>query len=807
MNARFASVWVLVALGAAATACGSGADDSSAASGGSGGSAAGAAGAGNGGTAGVGGSVGGVGGAGGATGGAAGSSGSAGTGGVTACSPDADGDNILDEFEGRDTNRDSDGDGTPDYLDTDSDDDGIPDLFEGDPLGCDAPDSDGDGKPNFIDLDSDDNGIPDADEFYADGSAYDPNKPPGDVDGDGLPDAYDDDNDGDYVKDVDELGGKPPVDTDLDGAYDHNDPDSDDDGIRDDFEGTDDTDGDGKPDFRDLDSDGDLVPDACEAGFGHQLDQDAVNTDADANADPYDRDSDNDGLVDSVEDKNGDCTVNQGETDRIKADTDGDGANDLIEDTLGSDPTRSAETPQSLGRYYFVMPYQESPIPKQQDVVLKTNLNKGDIAFVVDATGSMGPAINNIRSNLNSLITTIKADVPEAQFGVAAAQDFPVEPYGASTNLPVSVTPNGYMTSDITKTQAAVDALTTDNGNDPPEALIPALHKVIANGATFWPGGGYQAPFTPGTGSYGALGFRADALPILVLISDAASHNGRRVVCAESPFQACREGCCSTTESTLHDQYSFSAPTADDLVTELQDHGAKVIGVALNDGGTQRYAGPYPDMAFLVDQTGSHVRPSSFSGSQCATDVYSNTVAPDGPTVNGFNTCRLIFASHKDGSTVANTIAAGVKALLSGLQVSVRLRARNDTNPPYLAINTIADFVDSIEVYPQGNIQDPAEPGTFCEFLPSVNLEDNWADNFGTVAGTDGKFDTVKDLVPGTRICFRIKAKSNTSVAQTSQVQVASARLQVQAKNTGQTDELLVGQPRDVLFVIPPVPQ
>ena len=134
-------------------------------------------------------------------------------------------------------------------------------------------------------------------------------------------------------------------------------------------------------------------------------------------------------------------------------------------------------------------------------------------------------------------------------------------------------------------------------------------------------------------------------------------------------------------------------------------------------------------------------------------------------------------------ATVANTIAAGVKALLSGLEVSVRLRAKTDTNPPYLAIDAISEFIDSIEVYPQGNIQDPAEPGTFCEFLPSANIEDNWADNYGIAPGSDGHDDTVKDLVPGTRICFRIKAKSNVSVPQTAQVRVASARNQVQAKN------------------------
>ena len=52
--------------------------------------------------------------------------------------------------------RDSDADGSPDYLDFDSDGDGMPDSVEG--IG----DADRDGQPNFVDLDSDGDGILDA---------------------------------------------------------------------------------------------------------------------------------------------------------------------------------------------------------------------------------------------------------------------------------------------------------------------------------------------------------------------------------------------------------------------------------------------------------------------------------------------------------------------------------------------------------------------------------------------------------------------------------------------------------------------
>jgi len=98
---------------------------------------------------------------------------------------DSDGDGIPDFVETLD--RDTDKDGTPDYLDTDSDNDGIPDYIEsGISDACDnnSPvDTDGDGVPDYLDLDSDGDGMPDASEGTSD------------CDGDGIPnyiDEYDD---------------------------------------------------------------------------------------------------------------------------------------------------------------------------------------------------------------------------------------------------------------------------------------------------------------------------------------------------------------------------------------------------------------------------------------------------------------------------------------------------------------------------------------------------------------------------------------------------------------------------------------
>jgi hypothetical protein len=71
---------------------------------------------------------------------------------------DHDGDGIPDFTEGCQTYRDTDGDQTPDWLDTDSDGDRIPDAIEG------TVDSDGDGKPDYLDTDSDNDGLLDGDE-------------------------------------------------------------------------------------------------------------------------------------------------------------------------------------------------------------------------------------------------------------------------------------------------------------------------------------------------------------------------------------------------------------------------------------------------------------------------------------------------------------------------------------------------------------------------------------------------------------------------------------------------------------------
>lgn len=94
---------------------------------------------------------------------------------------DSDGDGVSDFLERANGDVDTDGDGTPDYLDTDDDGDGLPTSAE---MNLD---SDLDGIADYVDSDDDGDGKLTKDELAAAGGAS------ADSDGDGIPDYRDDD--------------------------------------------------------------------------------------------------------------------------------------------------------------------------------------------------------------------------------------------------------------------------------------------------------------------------------------------------------------------------------------------------------------------------------------------------------------------------------------------------------------------------------------------------------------------------------------------------------------------------------------
>ena len=290
---------------------------------------------------------------------------------------DSDGDDVPNGVETAensdpiDTNDflDTDGDGTPDFVDADSDNDGTPDVDEtgGDPyadldndgvpaylddndndltVGNDdgtvemSFDDNGDGVADFQDstTDSDGDGVPNLVEV-AEGT--DPDDPDDfvDTDQDGTPNFTDTDSDNDGVIDEDETpAGDPYADLDGDGVPAYLDDDDTDGTVGDDdmsVEMAFDVDGNDVPDGNDPnnDTDGDTVPNGVETAEGTDPldDTDFLDSDGDGTPDYGDADADNDGIS-SDDEAGGDPYVDM-DNDGVPVYLDGDD-NDL---TVGAD--------------------------------------------------------------------------------------------------------------------------------------------------------------------------------------------------------------------------------------------------------------------------------------------------------------------------------------------------------------------------------------------------------------------------------------------------------------------------------------
>ncbi len=440
---------------------------------------------------------------------------------------DTDGDTILDIHEG---DGDTDGDGTPDMLDTDADGDGVLDRLEAGDADLETlpRDADMDGQPDFQDTDSDGNCVLDTLEGPAD---LDPLL---DTDADGLPDLADMDDDDDGLSDLQEgvPGGCGAYDNDNDGLDDRVDPDSDNDGIDDRWEHGD-TDGDEIQDSRDLDSDGDGMPDVDEGyADGSGLPRD---TDGDGLYDHQDRDADGDGIEDGVE-------IGVTKTDPRDPDTDGDGVPDGGELYIGTDPTDASS--QIHGVYLELNPRTHTEL----EVDIGLTIQRADVAFLLDTTASMIDEAGALRSAFRSIVERLGATIPDIAFGFATFEDYPLESTGASTTgaLPFRMQQQITTSTSLMETALAdIESHAGGVGGDYPESALEGLYQALTGVGydmecdTVYDedqdvrpfdaspedpfgglGGEHNDESTLGGGDLGGMGFRERALPVVIYATD-----------------------------------------------------------------------------------------------------------------------------------------------------------------------------------------------------------------------------------------------------------------------------------------------
>lgn len=378
--------------------------------------------------------------------------------------------------------------------------------------------------------------------------------------------------------------------------------DTDGDSLPDCVEGDFDSDGDGIGNNKDTDSDGDGIDDQTEAGDSDPKTP-PVDSDGDKTPDYLDTDSDNDGLTDAEELALG--------TDPTKTDTDGDGLPDLAEVTVGTDP-KDASSKLPPGDFFVILPYQ-AKTHELRLLDFDSKLKKADVYFLVDTSTTMNGEISNIKSSLKSVIVPgVAAEIPDVQMGVGHFEDVPVAPYGTASFHAYANKQD--ITSDITKVQAGVDALGTccvPDGSTWPESQTIALHATVSGAGlgTFFPPAASCA-----AGHFGTPCFRPQALPIIVLITDALFHNG-------------------PGGSNSYSGVQPAPPTYAQMLAELKKTGAKVVGVY--SGGSWDRA----DIAAVVKDSG-------------AVDLSGNP---------------LVFDIADDGSGLGQTVVQAVKMLSSAV--------------------------------------------------------------------------------------------------------------------------------------------
>jgi hypothetical protein len=233
-------------------------------------------------------------------------------------------------------------------------------------------------------------------------------------------------------------------------------------------------------------------------------------------------------LPDPYLDSDGDCISDMDErglygTDPFNRDTDGDGMTDLQEIEAGSDPL-DPENGTDISIWVY-LPYLDDA-PERRTPTFSSRLEVADVYFLIDTTGSMSGAIDNVATSLRSVIVpAMRAEIADVQMGVGHFNDVPWGDYGETNDLPFWNVQD--ITNDDTRVQNALDSLRSGpwgSGWDGPEGNVIALW-CAATGNAFTDCSSTVPSASCASGRTGYPCFRPDSQPIIIHVSDAPWHN------------------------------------------------------------------------------------------------------------------------------------------------------------------------------------------------------------------------------------------------------------------------------------------
>jgi von Willebrand factor type A domain len=242
---------------------------------------------------------------------------------------------------------------------------------------------------------------------------------------------------------------------------------------------------------------------------------------------------------------------------------------------------------------------------------------KPDVVLLVDRTGSMGNAIDNVKANMAGVISTVRASQPDARFAVAEYCDFG-DPEPAFTVVQD-------LTGDEAAVTAAVDSIALCSGGDWPEAQLNALWEI---------------------GS-GAISFRPDSSRIVAWFGDAPAHDpsgGHTEADATTSLEqaGARVVAVSVGDDRLDDAGQASritAATGGTLLTGVaSDQVAEKILEGLTNLDVTVAADPSCDAGLAMQ-----FEPGSQTVTSGEAATFESTIQVDSSATRGTHNCRIDF--------------------------------------------------------------------------------------------------------------------------------------------------------------------
>lgn len=354
------------------------------------------------------------------------------------------------------------------------------------------------------------------------------------------------------------------------------------------------------------------------------------------------------------------------------------------------------------------------------EISVEPRATRLDVHFNVDTTGSFSGEINNLKASLgNFVIPRLRERVPDLAMGVSKFGDFPVPPFGRTTDRPYDLL--APMTADYGRVFSAVTGLDQplQNGGDIPESWSESLYQ-IATGEGLRNNVSVIAPFvvpggTPSTATPGGVGFRTGAARVVVNITDAPSH----------------------TPDSYGDSVTGTR-SLDQTLSALRAVSARLIGIASGDAAR-------PQMERLAIGTGAVV---PAVGGRCPTGM-------GGAARQAINDrCPLVFDIGADGVGIGIAVVDSIASFLDALAFSS------------VSATTVGDaerFVQAVHAIDATAPQGTALPEP-RDLLPA--------------GMPDGLDDTFAHVQTRTRLTFRVIAR-NTSVRETEFPQLFFVRVQL----------------------------